>query len=1314
MKKALSLLGFILFFFHYSHSQTANTWEAMAELPAFPGRQGTASFAIGGYGYVCLGTGSGDFVKDLWQYNPGNDSWTQKADFPGIKRVGVNWFVINDKAFVGNGYGNNTYQKDFYSYNPSTNQWAEVAYFPGDFYRYYSCFAVNGKGYLVGGSGLSASHPSFNPNPVWEYDPEENTWTLLDQAFPGPRLTATGTFTIGSKSYICGGLIDGNANLPSKEVWEFDGIEKTWTKMNDFPVAQRDVNGFTILGKGYIVNGQHGYAESGAAIYSEKLFQYDEIGDQWVEKAPFVPGRAQASAFAIDTIAYVFGGSHQAWDDPFFDYGNYQRYISDVCHEPELTIEAPSALCSGDSVVIRVSGASTYRFSAEDEFTEIDTLLIKPLTTTSYIIQGTNNGSCIARRKITVKVSALQISVLSDTTMCDADTVQIAFNGTASVGTTFEWNVGAGSIIGGNTESLINVIWPIRGDHEVSLKASVGACLDSVSVNWHYNPNPTVLIDAPATLCHGDSAVVRLSGADGYRWIDEGDYLPVDSLFIHPDVSTTYTLYSANEETCFASERFFVEVISINASISPDVQVCEDGTSTINFNGSAPENTLYEWTIEGGSNVHESNGDSVVVDWTSHGDHLVSVTASKHGCLDSASTTWNYNTNPHLVVDAPAIICEGESATIILSGADGYRWSVDDEYLPDDIRIVSPNITTPYTVYATNDGTCFSYYSFQIGVTVAGLELTSNEVCGSDYTHVMFAGSQPDGGDLSWSFDGGNVVEVSGGYDVFWTTNGSKEISVTLNHAGCMDEAKANVMVHTRPSSTFSYKSSEVCQFNTISLVRSDSGGVEYTWDPLDATLIEDKGDTLLIKFEEAGSNFVSLTATTTSCISTDSVAFQVARGPIADFSIPETACGLDPLTVEFEGLAYETTNFDWQFDNSASSEGVGSGPMVISWSTFGTKNVSLTLTDNGCESSRSGSVTLKPLPKLLFVKSGNACPDSEYSLTYTGDENATTTWLFDNASVISGSGNGPYALSWASPGLKNIPVTVSLDGCTKDTVLLAQIGSDVSSPEICYVSVDDDSESNRLVWSAAETNSIEKFGIYRESNVINEFELIEYIDYAPSIEFFDAGASPESRSYLYAISAVDTCGIETPIGTPHKTSHLSINEGINGAYNLIWTTYEGRQFSSYRVLRMVGIGEFTIVAEFSGSVSSYTDSEPPAGTSAYQLEMLADFACANPGGRAKELTSIKSNVARASVITATERSEKILISPNPVTNKLVVKGSALKPKAFSMYSSTSILVMSGDFDSESTLDVGHLTAGVYFLTITTEEGEIVKKVLKY
>ena len=214
----------------YEYNYRRNTWKQISSLPSDPRAHGI-SFAIGEYGYVGLGercAGDGfcqtSYFKDLWRYDPQNDTWSKMANFPGTPRASSTSFVVGDKAYVtgGSSYGDN----DLWEYDPSTNHWTKKADYPGGCFARGTSFALNNKGYV--GFGWTDG----TCKDLWEYDPSTDTW-IQKEDFPGePRYNAV-SFSLMGKGYLACGA-NQSYGVPNylSDLWTYDPANDEWTKIN--------------------------------------------------------------------------------------------------------------------------------------------------------------------------------------------------------------------------------------------------------------------------------------------------------------------------------------------------------------------------------------------------------------------------------------------------------------------------------------------------------------------------------------------------------------------------------------------------------------------------------------------------------------------------------------------------------------------------------------------------------------------------------------------------------------------------------------------------------------------------------------------------------------------------------------------------------------------------------------------------------------------------------------------------------------------------------------------------------------------------
>jgi hypothetical protein len=295
----------------------------------------------------------------------------------------------------------------------------------------------------------------------------------------------------------------------------------------------------------------------------------------------------------------------------------------------------------------------------------------------------------------------------------------------------------------------------------------------------------------------------------------------------------------------------------------------------------------------------------------------------------------------------------------------------------------------------------------------------------------------------------------------------------------------------------------------------------------------------------------------------------------------------------------------------------------------------------------------------------------------------------------------------------------------TYQTTLQTQTGCDsivnltlhyaISLPQqLCMITVDEQNH-NMLVWKKQE--EIGSFNIYREETQIGVYELAATIDYNDVNSWVDIESNARIRSYRYKIAGIDTCGNVSELSSAHKTMHLTINAGMNNSWNLIWTAYEGTEYSAYNIYRARGTGQgpgqFELIATIPGSNTSYSDFFSPAGNVYYMIEIMLSASC----DLGKSVNSIKSNIATNALqaIDDNTAQSNITIYPNPTTGELRIECGEWEVTVimiFDIYGRVQN-IESKNQKGEILMDISELPVGVYFLRITTEQGEVVRKVVK-
>lgn len=297
MKKALTM-GLLLAAVSNIFA-VVGTWTQKASLPVK--RTTHVGFTIKGKGYICGGVDqSGNDCKDLWQYDPVSNTWTQKADMPGQARRELSSFVVDTLAYVG--HGRNVTSTDiffsFNKYNAATNSWSAIADYPVQ--RYTSTgFSIDSLGYV--GCGILPGVARYKD--FYEYNPRTDQWRQR-ASLPSNALNRSyaAIATVAHKAYLMGGF-EGNQLA---DFYVFDPVANTWTQKSDYPGGQR--NSACAFGLGnYVVVG---IGRDGTMNSYHDFYYFDPSNSQWTQMKDYPAyNTAGVASFVIGNKAYIVAGN---------------------------------------------------------------------------------------------------------------------------------------------------------------------------------------------------------------------------------------------------------------------------------------------------------------------------------------------------------------------------------------------------------------------------------------------------------------------------------------------------------------------------------------------------------------------------------------------------------------------------------------------------------------------------------------------------------------------------------------------------------------------------------------------------------------------------------------------------------------------------------------------------------------------------------------------------------------------------------------------------------------------------------------------
>ena len=287
--------------------------------------------------------------------------------------------------------------------------------------------------------------------------------------------------------------------------------------------------------------------------------------------------------------------------------------------------------------------------------------------------------------------------------------------------------------------------------------------------------------------------------------------------------------------------------------------------------------------------------------------------------------------------------------------------------------------------------------------------------------------------------------------------------------------------------------------------------------------------------------------------------------------------------------------------------------------------------------------------------------------------------------------------------------VLQTVNGC--DSTVNLTISYFPQVQDVCIVGNEPVTGKNKVVWEKELTQVVGVYNVYRENSQTGSYDLIGTTNYADSSVFLDLIANPNQQAYRYQIKYVDTCGIESAAGSTHKTIHLTINQGIGTAWNLIWTGYEGITYPSYNIYRGTNASNMALLTTVASNLTSYTDASAPAGLVYYQIEIVSPTNC-NPTKSA--YNNSKSNVSTndPNYLGIDQYAlNSILIFPNPANSQINIEYSGqiqnieiLDAKGAKVYSSSENKKV---YALPTTIQTGY-----YMLIMYTYEGVFRKELM--
>ncbi len=348
-----------------------------------------------------------------------------------------------------------------------------------------------------------------------------------------------------------------------------------------------------------------------------------------------------------------------------------------------------------------------------------------------------------------------------------------------------------------------------------------------------------------------------------------------------------------------------------------------------------------------------------------------------------------------------------------------------------------------------------------------------DEICQDSIVTVTFTGSVGATATYDWNFGDGAPASATteGPHDVVYTTPGKKYITLTVDDNGCIsDEIIDSVLIIERlPAPMF------MCTSTPTSITISwdeipGATGYEVTvldgvtGTQVDATTYEATGVSVgdFIELSVAATTDRACAvgnAGTFTCFAQDCDEPEFTFTPTRDTICLTTNVGLDMIAVDIvggvdpimgtftgPGITDATTG---EFDAAVA----GVGMHTITYNYVGGDN---------CMFSRTIIMHVFEQPIAAFTTNVDTiCITDAFTVEYTGGTTgANYIWDFGAGIDMSGTGVGPFDITYATTGMKTISLTVEKEECTSETIT-QEVWVEAALPELVISCVTDATSIN-------------------------------------------------------------------------------------------------------------------------------------------------------------------------------------------------------------------------------------------------------------
>ncbi|TXC77062.1 PKD domain-containing protein [Luteibaculum oceani] len=629
---------------------------------------------------------------------------------------------------------------------------------------------------------------------------------------------------------------------------------------------------------------------------------------------------------------------------------------SDTITVPEMIeIEGPfadsisvsdDAFCANDTFQLTVHGAintQLYSWNFGDGISQqitppdstvkyaYDRGYSDPITVTLFLI----NGTCKVpyQKELIVDELTAFIEPLPVDTFCSVpQTLQFVSISQGANISNVEWDYDKQGFGPSDTKTYTDY-----GTFTTTLRVSDDAtgCSDIDSIQLWIFEKPPLVVSPNDTLCFGETAVLKATGAMKYSWNPVLDLTDVSGnkdsseVEVDPPTSREYTVTGIDTLTkCVIDKSVKIFRDSTFIDFNPVYSdTCQKATIGINYSANPPYvgNTI--WDISGEN--HDFQTTNAITAFSAGSPDTIYFELSgydKHPrCIQTKTKSVVIYPEPEVSIIADTVLCDGNSIVLFSSGGDTVRWDVNPPImtLPSAHNPnITPTNTAIYTVTVTDTlAFCESDTAVEVFIdkSKADVVLTRIDTCGSG--RVQFSDLGSIGVQFVMDWGNGVVDSLPGGIsnEMLYSNVGvynqmfiARDNPYFKTH--CQDTLKWRYEVYDLPVAIAETPDPIICNYDTIQL--TGKGGILYAWSPSES--LSDTSVAKPLAFPDFNTQYQLIVTDVNNCRDTTTVEVDVVPEFIIDPKQQSDTINIgDFILLSFDvvdslSLAHYDANINW------------------------------------------------------------------------------------------------------------------------------------------------------------------------------------------------------------------------------------------------------------------------------------------------------------------------------------------------------------------------------------------------------------------